>query len=65
MSLDNYKGQRVENRATVINDVYTIEKEGSRDQEINNIESTLYNIHETLLLILKQLELITGKVKDA
>lgn len=61
MSLDNYKGQRVENRATVINDVYTVQKSSAKDQDIRDMSSQLNEINQTLLLILEQLEMITGE----
>ena len=61
MSLDNYKGQRVENRATVINDVYTVQKSSAKDQDIRDMSSQLNEINQTLLLILEQLEIITGE----
>jgi len=61
MSLDNYKGQRVENRATVINDVYTVQKSSAKDQDIRDMSSQLNEISQTLLLILEQLEMITGE----
>jgi hypothetical protein len=49
------------NHTTVINDVYTIEKESASQEWIIESKFILQEINQNLLLILKQLELITGE----
>ena len=44
-----------------LNDVYTVQKSSAKDQDIRDMSSQLNEINQTLLLILEQLEMITGE----